>query len=140
MCYRGVAVAMENLELCEKIRGEIYNKRSCYTAISIKTGNLDGCDKVNDETDRYSCYVPVAEKNKDLSICENLQTKDYSQYCYFQLATEAIFNENLCLKVSDENKNLCYLKIAGYKQDDSLCEFVKDELMKQGCIKVANKS
>jgi hypothetical protein len=70
------------------------------------------CADLQGEADRTECLLRVVDGNGDISLCAQIS--------------------------SLESQNTCYRLAAIVKKDDSICDFIKDEVMFPDCLEQVN--
>lgn len=123
-CYREIAIAKNDLQLCEKAAE---HRDYCYEQIAGERGDADLCDKVSDKS---NCYSHVAIEKNDPDLCERSEGENKDN-CYSRLA-ELREDGSLCEKVSLEVDN-CYFRTARAKNDSTLCGKISSENMRKNC-------
>jgi len=125
-CFKEVAIAKKDENLCEEISTYDRRYKECYIEIAIIKKDPTICGKIDDQWShqlpREKCYIEVAKIWKDPTLCENIG------HC------------NKCDKEwSLTNRNECYKELAVIKKDSALCEKIENEVVRDECFNLLKK-
>jgi len=128
-CYEQVAVANEDLSICDKIEKDIPNSgiigvNFCYAEVAGATGDLSICqNKVPQNNIRDQCYWNVAVHDKDFSLCEDFVIID-NYACIIEVAMERK-NISECEQFEYNDRNYCRQGVAYGTLDKSYCDMIE---------------
>jgi len=93
------------------------------------------------EDKKWECYRDIAIDKKSPRVCEKLQDSLEKENCYYFYATRnEILDLSSCDKIQTQDlKDKCYGSIAGIKNDETLCNNVLNQTLKELCIKLSRE-
>lgn len=131
-----------SLEECPQIT-DSYDRDSCYFNFLAKkeqVSSLEQCDKITVNTAwKTTCYNKFAKISGDKTICADIEPDLIQDKCYFDVACE-IGDISIC-EMFEEDKGttysstvLCYKCVAIKNNDESICEKIHDNGVKEDCL------
>lgn len=130
-----LARRLRDLSLCSEMDSIIINstlKTRCYAEISRIRRDISICEFINwSEEDKEFCRIffeSVISNNH--TLCGNLRENYYKDICYLRMAV--IKNdESICYRRSNDDRvSLC---ISGLKRDNKFCGNIRDTPTKSSC-------
>ena len=139
VCYKTLGEKFSDISICHE--GDASLKSYCYTGVAVALKDLSICDKIETELNKdysyfYECYAEVAEIKDDLSICDRIDEdinglidKYKEERPYLKDYPDYFFESNLRDYNSDKSKYetelaQCYGKLAAKRNNLDLCNNV----------------
>jgi hypothetical protein len=106
------------------------NTKNCYEAVVIAKNDPKLCNKIkNDESDVRTCLSTIAKNKKDYEICLEINSyeneKSYTNSKYGCLADVGELKDDIALCVLSENSN-CFINVAKDKNKTKYCNLYSD--------------
>ncbi len=141
-CFSQLALAKEDISICENDIHDQLNKDNCYSNVGIAMQDASICEKVGGQRMKNSCYSHIGERKGDTSFCEMIN-ETYSPYafsqknnCYTSVASK---NKDLdtCNKIQPEtDRSECYASVAILTKDTAICDqIIHDDTWQSRCYK-----
>ena len=131
-CYMGYIYETNDISLC----GEVISSAGCVTAIAERTNNPDLCKKAYFpeytmfQENRGTCFGYFAKREREIEYCKRLVQDDIP-----------ISQKRICLSYFIEacpetaEPDSCFMEAAILREDVTACEAIKNETVKEKCIK-----
>ena len=110
-------------------------KDDCYRDIGILNSDTRLCDEVVSGKPFNQCILGVALKLGDWDICNSMIGLPEREDCFFNVGVK--FNStDACGMITDSATiaSICFSKVATATNNIDVCNFIRIDEMKQGCI------
>jgi hypothetical protein len=138
-CYSHFASKNNTLTICD-LGLSLDNRWDCYRNYSIENRNITGCSNINKlaTSGLFNCFWSYAKLYGDASACDLMNDTGFRYSCYVgAIMNNTQLNYRYCENVSVvEWKNKCHMQSAKNAKNETICNFIKTDLEKQGCIGV----
>ena len=122
----------ENLSDCMQLINPS-EKDQCFSRVARQNIDTDACAHVVKDSMRSDCWQALAIATTNPSLCSENSITLLANSCYKNTALE-LGNLQGCDFISEPSLVAdCYLKIAVKKQDESICEQIKNQIYKDKC-------
>lgn len=137
-CWLGYIEETNDVEMCARA----ISAASCVWAIAERTYNPDLCEqayftKGNKGDRRGSCFGYFAAKEKDYGYCERLEGLEKMNQQQWRMCNSAYTSATGDYSLCPEQRGVdwCYRNAANFHSDATICYYIKDERIKEGCFK-----
>lgn len=125
--YFDLAIKLDNVSLCNKILEE-EKRKECRTFLveashrliekAIAERDFTVCNSFLSQKEKDDCFYQVGIELNDISACGAIQDEDGVKICKAVISKEEKFCEEI---QNSEAKNNCYLTLAFFSKNSSLC-------------------
>jgi len=109
-CWNSLAIKEKNVEYCNKISSNSWQKKDCYTKLVELTEDLKICDLNISEDFELKCIHTISKAQRNKSVCDMAKTNVSKEYCLSEYnRMEKIYAE--CGKIQDKSQEEnCFFK------------------------------
>lgn len=137
-CQQQIALQQDNFEICKEIGDENWQD-TCYYKIAVQRNDAGKCAYILDVDQNLDCVKKVAIATNNDELCDRLSKQNKAE-CIFKIAAETL-NADLCAKFTDDKLTAgsCFLKIAKLSDNKALCNKISVKDIKNTCTNYFNE-